>query len=87
MPISLYDFLQKEIKKMVGSLGRHEMGNIYPLIMNEVERYVIVSVLKETNYNYLRASRALGIGRSTLYRRIKRLQIPTAQKLSQLHRQ
>lgn len=60
---------------MVESLGRHERGNIYPLIMEEIERYVILSVLKETNNNHLRAARALGIGRSTLYRRIKKLGI------------
>jgi len=80
MPVSLYDFLQKEIKKMVGSLGRHEKGNIYPLILNEIERYVITTVLEETNYNYLRASRVLGIGRSTLYRRIERLGVKGKEK-------
>jgi DNA-binding protein Fis len=80
MSISLYDFLQKEIKKMVASLGRHEKGNIYPLVMNEIERYVITSVLEETDQNYLRASRALGIGRSTLYRRIRALGIDTKRK-------
>lgn len=75
MAISLYDFLEKEIKKMVHSLGRYEKGNIYSLLMDEVERYIITSVLEETNHNYLRASRVLGIGRSTLYRRIKSLGI------------
>jgi transcriptional regulator of acetoin/glycerol metabolism len=55
MSVSLYDFLRKEVKKMVFSLGRYEKGN----------------------NNYLRASRALGIGRSTLYRRIEALGIKT----------
>jgi DNA-binding protein Fis len=77
MSVSLYDFLRKEVKKMVFSLGRYEKGNIYPLIMNEMEKYVITLVLEETNNNYLRASRALGIGRSTLYRRIEALGIKT----------
>ena len=73
--MSLYDILRKEIKKMARSLGRHEKGNIYPLVMDEIERYVITLVLEETNYNFLRASKALGIGRSTLYRRVKSLGI------------
>ena len=75
MAVSLYDFLHKEVKKMVSSLARHEKGNIHPLIINEIERYLITLVLQETNYNYLRASRALGIGRSTLYRRARALGI------------
>ena len=73
MAVSLYDLLQREVKKMILSLGRHEKGNIYPLIMNEVERSLISLVLEETRGNYLRASRVLGIGRSTFYRRIKAL--------------
>ena len=68
---SFYYFLKKEIKKMVGSLGRHEKGNIHPLIMNEIEKYLIIVVLEETNNNYLRASTVLGISRSTLYRKIE----------------
>lgn len=76
MSISIYDLLGREIKKMVGSLGRNEKGNIHPLIMDEIERYLIMVVLEETKHNYLQAARALGIGRSTLYRRIKILGIP-----------
>lgn len=75
MSLSLYDFLKKEVKKMVGSIGRHEKGNIHPLIMNEIERCIITLVLEETDHNYLRASQILGISRSTLYRRIEVLGI------------
>ena len=79
MAVSLYDFLRREINKMVSSLGRHERGNIHPLVMNEIERYVITLVLEKTKNNYLRASRALGISRSTLYRRIEVLGIEKKQ--------
>lgn len=75
MAVSLYDLLQREVKKMVMSLGRHEKGNIYPLIMDEVERNLITLVLEETGDNHLRASKILGISRSTLYRRIEALRI------------
>jgi len=75
MSLSLYDFLKKEVKKMVGSIGRHEKGNIHPLIMNEIERCIITLVLKETNNNYFRSAQILGISRSTLYRRIDLLKI------------
>jgi len=73
--VSIYDLLGCEVTKMVESLGRNEKGNIHPLIMHEVERYVIMVVLEKTSHNYRRASRALGISRSTLYRRIEFLGI------------
>ncbi|MCK4517710.1 hypothetical protein KAT92_02970 [Candidatus Babeliales bacterium] len=75
MSVSLYDFLHKEIKKMVSSLGRHEKGNIYPLILDEIERSIISLVLEETKGNFQRTAQVLGISRSTLYRRVKALGI------------
>ena len=80
MSVSLYDLLKRETKKMVSSLARNEKGNIYPLIMQEVERYLISVVLKETKYNHFRAARVLGVSRSTLYRRIRVLGIEKKKK-------
>jgi DNA-binding protein Fis len=75
MSLSLYDLLAQNVKKMVTSLAPDEKGNIYPLIMHEVERSLIQLVLEETKNNYLRAAKVLGISRSTLYRRIQVLKI------------
>ena len=75
MSISLFDILKCEIKKMISGIGKHEQGNIHPLVMGEVEKYIIELVLQESNFNYLLASRILGISRSTLYRKIESLQI------------
>lgn len=83
MSISMYDFLKKEVKKMVLSLGRHEKGNLYGLIMNEMERNVITLVLEETRYNYFQTARILGISRSTLYRRTQALGIQKTEKISE----
>ena len=74
MPLSLYDLLKKEIKKMILGIGKNGNGNIYPLIMREVEEYTIKLVLKETNFNFLLASKMLGISRSTLYRKLESLE-------------
>ncbi len=74
-PISLHDFINREIRNMVIGIGPKGKGNIYPLIMEEVERTIIKLVLQETNYNYSTTAKMLGIGRSTLYRRISALKI------------
>ena len=75
MSTSLYDLLKRDVKKMVKGINKNEQGNIHPLIMQEIEKYIITLVLEETNNNYLHASRILGISRSTLYSKIKNLNI------------
>ncbi|MFH1831938.1 MAG: helix-turn-helix domain-containing protein [bacterium] len=76
MSVSLYDLLKKEVKQMVIGIGKDGQGNIHPLIIGEIEKYLIELVLQETDYNYVVASKMLGISRSTLYRKIELLKIP-----------
>jgi len=78
--MDLYNLLECEIKKMVLAFDHHSKGNIHPLIMQEIEKYILKIVLQETNYNYLRSSKLLGIGRNTLYRKIESLQIESPKK-------
>jgi DNA-binding protein Fis len=74
-PLSLGEFIRREIKKMVTGTGTKEPGNIYSLVMEEVERHIIELVLQENQYNYLATAKMLGISRSTLYRRIQHLNL------------
>lgn len=75
MPASLYDLLKRDVKKMVNGIGKNEQGNIYPLIIQEVEKCLICLTLEETKHNYVRCAKVLGISRSTLYSKIKNLKI------------
>jgi len=75
MSIGLYDILKRDVKKMVVGIGEQKRGNIHPLVMQEVEKYLITLVLQETKNNYFRAAKVLGISRSTLYRKIEGLGI------------
>lgn len=75
MSLSLYDLLKREVKRMVVGIGKNGQGNIHPLIMGEVEKYIIELVLQETGYNYVLASKMLGISRSRLYRKLDSLGI------------
>ncbi len=85
MSSPIYELLRQNVKKMVHSFDRNEQGNIYPLILQEVERYLIEVVLEETKYNYVRAAQALGISRSKLYRRITALGIKTKEEPNKPH--
>lgn len=73
--MSLHDLLKHDVQKMIGGVGRNEKGNIYPLIIQEVEKSIIEITLQETKNNYFRAARMLGISRSRLYRKIQKLGI------------
>jgi transcriptional regulator with PAS, ATPase and Fis domain len=75
--MTLYELLNREIKRMATGIGHNSKGNIHPLIMNEIETYIIEIVLRETGYNHLAAAKMLGISRSTLYRKIATLKIAT----------
>lgn len=72
---SLQEILKKNVKKMVEAIDKNQKGNIHPLIMKEVEKYLIDVVLDETKNNYFVAAKILGISRSTLYRKIENLGI------------
>jgi len=75
MAARLYDVLKNDIRRMVRSVGKDQKGNIYPLLISQIEKYLIELVLEETDNNYFHAARYLGISRSTLYRKIHSLLI------------
>ena len=71
----LTGLLKNTVRRMVRSLGQFESGNIYSLLINQVEKSLIEIVLEEQRYNHYHTARVLGIGRSTLYRKMDSLKI------------
>lgn len=78
--MSLNDILKRDVQKMISSLSRNELGNVYPLVIHEVERIIIEITLQETKNNYFRTAQILGISRSKLYRKIEKLGIEINKK-------
>ena len=74
---SLYEFLAREVKRMSSVCTSSSKGNIYPLIIHEVERCIITAVLEQASYNYFLTATILGISRNKLYRKIEQLNIST----------
>ncbi len=79
------DFFKSTVRRMVRSIGHFESGNIYPLLISQVEKSLIEIVLEEQSYNYYHTARVLGIGRSTLYRKMELLQIDARPRLHGPH--
>jgi DNA-binding protein Fis len=75
---TLEKLIEEKIERMknyIEGLSEGKGFNLYDIIISEVERALISSVLKETKGNQLRASRILGINRNTLRKKIKHLKI------------
>jgi DNA-binding protein Fis len=58
---------------LVEYLVDNDVTGIHPLIMQEVEKRLIVKVLQRSRGNKLRAARLLGMGRNTFHRKMQRL--------------
>ncbi len=84
MAESLYQFLRKEVQQMILGIGFNNQGDIYPLIVEEVERSIIKIVLEETRGNFFASAKILGISRSTLYRKMKTLNINCVEGLNKI---
>ncbi len=47
-----------------------EMGNLHRIIVDEVEKAVIIKVLEKTNGNQSKAAQILGVNRNTLRKKL-----------------
>lgn len=68
----LRDFVRAVVHQYLDDMGNTPPDNLHHLILNEVERPLIETVLDHTGGNQSRAAGILGITRSTLRNRIKR---------------
>ncbi len=61
------------IDVLVEYLVDNNINGIHPLIMQEVEKRLIIKVLQRSRGNKLRAAKLLGMGRNTFHRKMQRL--------------
>jgi DNA-binding NtrC family response regulator len=74
-PKSIGKFVETRLKGFMQNIKRLEKFNLYDMVIPEVEKSLIVMVLKETNGNQIKAAKLLGINRNTLRSKIKKLKI------------
>jgi Fis family transcriptional regulator, factor for inversion stimulation protein len=68
----LHEFVRDVVEQYLRDMGSTPPDNLYQVIMAEVERPLIRTVLDKTGGNQSRAARVLGITRATLRNRIQR---------------
>lgn len=59
------------ISAYFGALNGHPAGNLYQMVLAEVEEPLLQAVLKYTGGNQSKASEILGINRGTLRKKLK----------------
>ena len=78
--LSLEDVVRLKLKEYFRQTRDVEMTNLYPLIMQRVERPLIELTLERTQGNQLKAAALLGINRNTLHKKITELKIVPKRK-------
>ena len=68
---SIKDFFEAKLSKYIKELVRVGNSGLHTSVMEEVEKTLIELVLRETKSNQVRASKALGITRTTLRTKIR----------------
>jgi DNA-binding NtrC family response regulator len=72
---SIGKFVESRLKGFMRNIKRFEKFNLYEMVIPEVEKSLIMMVLKETRGNQIKAASLLGINRNTLRSKIKKLAI------------
>ncbi len=73
--VCLNRFVQDVVKQYLDDMGSTPPDNLYQVILSEVERPLIQTVLEYAAGNQSRAANILGITRATLRNRIQRYQL------------
>lgn len=71
----LADVVRHVVRQYFDDMGETQPNNLHKLVMNEVERSLIETVLVQADGNQSRAAEMLGITRTTLRNRVGRYQL------------
>jgi two-component system, NtrC family, nitrogen regulation response regulator GlnG len=73
--ISLESLVDMKLRSSLGNLDKMEAGDLYGIVLEQIERPLIRFVLEKTRGNQVKAADVLGINRNTLRKKIQDLDI------------
>ncbi len=73
--LSLEALVEMKLRSSLGNLDKMESGDLYGLVLEQMERPLIRFVLEKTRGNQVKAADILGINRNTLRKKIQELDI------------
>ena len=68
--VCLSNFVRSAVESYFRDLNGHAPGNLYEMVMAEVERPLLETVMQQVQGNQTRAAKMLGINRSTLRKKL-----------------
>jgi Fis family transcriptional regulator len=68
--VCLSSSVKAAVETYFADLNGHMPGNLYEMVMAEVERPLLETVMREVQGNQTRAAKMLGINRSTLRKKL-----------------
>lgn len=71
----LRDYAEEALEKYFGDLNGHRPGDLYELVLGEVEAPLFKTVLTYTGGNQSVAAEILGINRATLRKKLRHYQL------------
>jgi two-component system nitrogen regulation response regulator GlnG len=73
--VSLEELVDLKLRSSLANMDKMECGDVYTMVLEQVERPLIRFVLEKTRWNQVKAADVLGINRNTLRKKITDLGI------------
>jgi len=68
----LSDCIQASVRKYFQDLDGHPPGNLYDLVLTEIEQPLLEVVMEQSDYNVTKAAEILGLNRGTLRKKLQK---------------
>ena len=68
---TLSDHVRHCVENYFAHLNGHESSGLYQLVLNEVEKPLLETALKHSDFNQSKAAKVLGLSRSTLRKKLE----------------
>lgn len=72
---ALEDLVHSKLETFIDQIQNFTVNDLYPIVIERVERPLIQLVLRKTKGNQVKAAQMLGINRNTLRKKINHLKI------------
>lgn len=71
----LSNCIRTTLKKYFKDLDGHAAGNLYDMVLSEMEKPMLEVVMQETDHNLTKAAEILGLNRGTLRKKLQKYDI------------
>ena len=68
---TLSDHVRQSVENYFAHLNGHDSSGLYQLVLTEVEKPLLETALKHSDFNQSKAAKILGLSRSTLRKKLE----------------